>query len=137
MASRTQSGYGKLGLGGRAGGWRHAHRITYRVFYNQWPAAFACHTCDNPGCCNPSHLYDGTAQQNSRDITDRNRWNRSDGWGRGERNGRAKLTEADVEAIRKAPGGYGAIKALAAHYGVHTETISAVVRRKTWAWERG
>ncbi len=31
-----------------------------------------CHTCDNPWCINPEHLYLGTASQNTKDIYDRN-----------------------------------------------------------------
>ncbi len=34
---------------------------------------YACHTCDNPPCCNPAHLYHGTPQQNMQDAVVRNR----------------------------------------------------------------
>lgn len=33
----------------------------------------ALHTCDNPRCINPEHLYAGTAQDNSNDMKERNR----------------------------------------------------------------
>ena len=33
----------------------------------------ALHKCDNPPCCNPTHLYEGTPQDNSRDAIERNR----------------------------------------------------------------
>lgn len=32
------------------------------------------HHCDNPPCCNPSHLYRGTAADNAKDRDTRNRW---------------------------------------------------------------
>ena len=28
----------------------------------------ACHTCDNPGCCRPEHLFWGTKEQNMQDM---------------------------------------------------------------------
>ena len=35
--------------------------------------ALACHTCDNPPCCNPAHLYAGTHKTNADDCTARDR----------------------------------------------------------------
>jgi hypothetical protein len=35
---------------------------------------FACHTCDEPTCCNPAHLYEGTPAQNSADMVARGRY---------------------------------------------------------------
>lgn len=33
----------------------------------------ACHTCDNPKCFNPGHLYEGTYKTNAKDRADRGR----------------------------------------------------------------
>lgn len=50
----------------------------------------------------------------------------------GERNGRARLTTADVRAIRAAPTAYGLAPRLAAQYGVAVVTIHKIRQRKIW-----
>lgn len=39
-------------------------------------ADYVCHTCDNRICCNPAHLYVGTAASNTRDMMVRGRHSR-------------------------------------------------------------
>lgn len=68
----TANGYGDLRFGG---GKAKAHRLALEIDLGRELAdgKFACHTCDNPICCNPSHLYEGDAATNARDMVDRGR----------------------------------------------------------------
>ncbi|MEU5417013.1 hypothetical protein [Streptomyces clavifer] len=96
------------------------------------PAMQACHTCDNPPCVEQSHLWEGTAADNSRDRDSKGRG------ARGEGNGRSRLSPQKVRDIRAryTPGNNqheSNVAALAAEYGVKPQAIRDVVRRHTWA----
>ncbi len=49
-----------------------AHRLSFALTYRV-PQHHVLHTCDRPGCVNPSHLYEGTAWDNSHDMLQRGR----------------------------------------------------------------
>ena len=124
LGYRNCQGYGLFGLNGTN---VRAHRYAYGLA-NQPPAPYVyiCHTCDNPPCCNPRHLYLGSPAQNTQDQKDRDRF------ARGERIGNARLTVSAVEQIRRlSRRGYSESQ-LGLLYGVHPTTIHYVVRRKTW-----
>jgi hypothetical protein len=56
----------------RAGGRREtvAHRLAWMLHHDRLPTPgmVIAHTCDNPPCCNPAHLYETTALENTVDI---------------------------------------------------------------------
>ena len=83
----------------------------------------ACHTCDNPPCVNPKHLYAGTSVDNAGDITVRGRRPKAAKRGR-ER--KLKMSESDCE-LAKAELVVGAnVKAIAARFGVSEGVISEI-----------
>lgn len=119
------SGYGLFDWGGKP--WL-AHRLMYLIIFSQPPGdKFVCHSCDNPICCNPGHLWRGTALENTRDMWAKGRANVVPS--RGESHGMAKLTSDDVLTIRASA---ERNPVLAKQYGVTSAQISNIKRRKAW-----
>lgn len=90
------------------------------------PGLCALHRCDNPPCVRPRHLWEGTRGQNNNDRKAKGR----EGDRRGRRNGRVKLTEAQVADIL-ASNESG--PTLAKRHGVGRVRISRIRRGKSWA----
>lgn len=102
-----------------------AHRLSYEHFNGPIPDGMVVrHTCDTPACVNPEHLVVGTHAENHADMVVKGRHPRGAG------HGMAKLTEADVFAIR-ASGGVTQ-EALGRQYGVTQASISCIQLRKSW-----
>ncbi len=71
MGYRDKDGYGRLKTGSRTDGSRkfeRANRVAFRLTTGHEAEGWVLHTCDNPPCCNPGHLYDGTPDDNGRDM---------------------------------------------------------------------
>jgi hypothetical protein len=83
-----------------------------------------CHRCDNPRCCNPDHLFLGSAKDNKADCVAKGRHVKGEGlyW-------KAKLTENDVRAIR---GDSRTSYEVAYQYGVSAVLIQQIRKRNVW-----
>lgn len=126
--ARDPNGYAVLNVGGRK---RFAHRVMCEAAHGTSPSRhhYACHTCGkgHEGCVNPTHLRWGTPSENIADTVEHGTAYR------GEACVAAKLTEADVQAIRLLDGRLPP-EEIAQKFGVARRTISDVLARKTWAW---
>ena len=117
------TGYGQLMIDGKV---RTASRVAYELQNGPIPSgSFVLHHCDNRRCVRGDHLYAGDHRQN---MVDKKTRGRASG-ALGERNIRAKLSDADVLSIRASSVG---TMALARQYGVHRDTIGRIRRGIQW-----
>ena len=144
------------------GGNNHlAYRIAFVVFKGSTQNLCVLHTCDNPPCLNPEHLWLGTNADNSADMVAKGRSATGDRNGsrlyperlargdaniarqrpetrQGARNGRALLTEDQVREIRAKYRPYinnhkpSNQRQLAEEYGVAVWVIRLIASGKTW-----
>jgi hypothetical protein len=118
------NGYGYFRM--RKRGAVRAHRVAHEIYKGPITSGLnVLHTCDNRACVNPEHLYLGTYLDNARDRDQRQRRRAP----KGMLNGRAKLTESDVRAIRLDPRSETAI---ARAYGVGFTAISDIKEGRKW-----
>ena len=79
---------------------RHMKRATHVAWYirhGRLPSKgmLICHKCDSPSCVNPSHLFEGTYNDNNKDMTNKGR-----ALVVGSKNGNSKLNESIVKEIK-------------------------------------
>ena len=116
-----RAGYGRLGINKKM---RLVHRLVWEMANGPIPAGLhVLHRCDTPSCLNIKHLFLGTQQDNMADKVAKDRQLK------GEANGNAKLTEAQVREIRTSQ---ETLLALADKFGVSQMTVFYAKHGKTW-----
>lgn len=131
----NRTGYAKFCYAGRK---FYAHRVAYLLANPgsidlAWaPDKLVLHSCDNPICCNPKHLFLGTQSDNMVDMTHKKRGTYQETniiaashYGSTESH-RAKLTAEGVREIRELSARGMTRKQLADRFGVSVQTIKAV-----------
>jgi len=121
---------------------KRTHRFSYEFFKGLIPEGkMVCHTCDNPRCVNPDHLWLGTQKENMKDCVRKGRTANGDNNGsrkrpnklkRGSENPLSKLTEIIVKNARDKHNQGSSITSLAIKYGVSTPAMFNAINRNTW-----
>lgn len=126
--ARDKQGYGVIRISGNNYG---THRIAHAIFRRDPGKLFVCHSCDNPPCGNPEHLFLGTRTDNCRDM-----WRKGRGAGYSRKNARRRLSDEQVVEIigRYASGVTGA--ELAARFDVSPQYVRdlAIGRKRKAAY---
>jgi HNH endonuclease len=131
-AVKQRTGYGSIWINGRE---LKVHRVAYFLEHGRIDdSLMVLHTCDVRLCVNPAHLYQGTARDNSRDMSRRGRVRKM----YGETNGKAKLTRRTVRAIKKMLAEKASGRChlrqyeIALHFGVSQATVSYLKNGGRW-----
>lgn len=116
---RNPADYGSVHRNGQ----RLAHRAAWVEVHGPIAVGMViCHRCDNPPCFRPSHLFVGTHADNVADKIAKGRhWLTTE-------NGRLKLTDEQVAAIRVERDAGALIPDIAHRYGVSKSLIGFIVR---------
>ena len=118
------SGYSEIAFQYRV---LRAHRISYEMHKGGITAnLYVCHTCDNPPCVNPAHLFLGTAQDNATDSKLKGRKKQI-----GKNRKGKKLTIAQVREIRLLAYNTSTAK-LAKRFMVSLPTIYDIWQERCW-----
>ena len=136
----TFGGYGTLWLRNHK---CRASRIAWTIANGPIPdGLIIMHLCDNPSCCNPSHLRAGTQAENDADRTQKGRsacgekhgrHTKPRRWARSGRSGNAKLTASKVREIRdKYKAGGVTQQELATTYNITQSAVSRLALRQSW-----
>lgn len=129
IGAKDADGYGMFWFNGRTIG---AHRFSIEYLANQPlnKGNQTCHSCDNPCCCNPNHLFIGSTQDNT---ADRHRKGRT---ATGSQIGTSTYSECDILKVKQAfcsrPHYRGIIKDLSKEFSISYAVVWNVCRNKGW-----
>ena len=126
LGSRNGDGYGRF--------WDkdklvRAHSFALEEFGVPVNQKQVLHHCDNPPCCNPSHLFLGDPLINTRDMIAKGRRASCEK----ENNGNARLTNDDVAVIRERIQDGENYKDISEDYPVGRSAIGEIGRGRNWA----
>lgn len=133
---KDKDGYGLLIVSGLSEKKRNvrAHRLSYLVNFGEInDGMFVCHSCDNPSCINPVHLFVGTPADNVADMMAKGRYVSGGKRHFGESNPKAKLTRKQVDGILVLKKFGISAQKIADSLGMNKSSIHRIFSGKVWA----
>lgn len=119
-----EDGYGKISLNYKE---FVASRLIYAVVHKLDPGQkIVCHTCDNPPCCNPKHLFLGTFQQNVKDSVAKKRHSSLI---KGSAKVQALVNEEIVKEMRLS---FLSKQELAEKYNIGISNVYRILTKRSW-----
>jgi hypothetical protein len=121
----------------KIGGEGYAHRVSWIIHFGKIPkrngyhGTCVCHKCDNRLCVNPNHLFLGSCKDNIHDMIKKGRYIQTPF--KGEKNGRAKLTNNKMQNIRIMLKAGIFQEIIADIFGVKQTIISKIKLGQLWA----
>lgn len=126
--ARIPTGYGQKLVNGVV---KYTHRIAYEWANGPIPEGLlVLHKCDNPPCCNPDHLFLGTAKDNMQDCMKKGRFATTNA--RGENNKFAKFHDGDIRVIRNLYEDGVRQCDIATFLDISACDVWHIIHRKTW-----
>lgn len=128
----THNGYGVFYTSSFGKKQFRAHRFCWEISFGKIPQGLlVCHTCDNPKCVRPSHLFLGTHSDNSKDMMRKGR-SRSAGL-KGEKSPYHKLNDEKVRKIREMHKNGVSQADIARIFCVNKTAVNKVILRQNWS----
>ena len=125
-STADKRGYGQTHFNGKH---YRSHRLIFELTNGYLPHS-VMHTCDNPTCCNPSHLKAGDYLSNNRDRATKGRSNPK----RGEDYKLSKLKNSDIIYIRQSyKDKKHTMLELASIFKIHRNYVSDIIHKKAWS----
>jgi len=122
LFGKNFGGYGQAILGNE----HTAHRIAWLYpNYTIPKGMYILHSCDNPSCCNPKHLWLGTHQDNMDDMKQKGRASKS----KDKQKSRRKISrEKELEIIERYKTSNVTQKSLANEFGIALNHVRRLTR---------
>lgn len=115
--------YGAIKISGKV---QSTHRVAYEFSYGVFDKSlFVCHTCDNPKCVNPDHLFLGTHSDNMKDAYSKGRLTLSPN---------RSLDDEKVEQVKKAIAtkGQKSLRVIAENLGISHAIVKSISQGKNY-----
>ncbi len=135
LGYKNSQGYGRTWINDVG---YYAHRVIYNLAYPNTielnapkscsDSGFLLHTCDNPSCCNPKHLFVGSHADNMADKVNKGRSPDFSG-GKGPR---CKLSMSQAREARRLRKEGASVKSLAEMFGLSLPSMKTLLRGESY-----